>query len=332
MISLLLVNYRSAALAAEAVRTARAATANPLQVVIVDNSNEADQLRAFADTVIVSGSNRGYAGGINHGRPACNGDTIVVANPDVRFAPQSLDLLADALRNGVAVAGPALFWDDEHRWLLPPGDVYTTLGKLDQVLASRSPRWREQRDRRRFLNRLRFWTLTRTTDVETLSGAVLAIRARDFDDAGGFDERFPLYFEETDFLRRLREARRRIVHVPAARVRHMYNQSAGQVASEAGAKYAQSERRYLEKWSGPFMARLLKRLEKPPATPVIDSTVRDGQIAITEASPDPYFSTAAGYFGKAGIPDGIRRTLKSDFYLRHLTKSGEILATYKISA
>ena len=38
-----------------------------------------------------------------------------------------------------------------------------------------------------------------------LSGAVLAVRAADLDRAGGFDERFPLYFEETDFLRRIAE-------------------------------------------------------------------------------------------------------------------------------
>lgn len=329
MISLLLVNYRSAALAREAVRTARAATSEPLQVVIVDNSNEANELRSFADTVVVSETNRGYAGGINLGRPACAGEVIVVSNPDVRFAPQSIDLLAVALRDGAAVAGPALFWDDEHRWHLPPGDRSTTLEKLDEVLASRSPRWLEQRDRRRFLDRVAFWSLERTTAVKMLSGAVMAIRAADFDALRGFDERFPLYFEETDFLRRVDAARKRIVYVPQAKVRHMYNQSAGQVAGEAAARYAQSELLYLEKWSGPFMARLLKRLEKSPVAR--ETANAESDDVVTEASPSPAFSTAAGHFGAAGIPAAIRETLKTDFYLRHVDrKSGEVLATYKI--
>lgn len=331
MISLLIVNYRSAALAAEAVRSARAATSSPLQVVIVDNSNEAAELRAFADTVLVSGTNRGYAGGINLGRPACEGETIVVANPDVTFAPGCIDHLASALRGNVAVAGPALFWDDAHEWFLPPGDRYTTLEKLDQVLASRSPRWLEQRDRRRFLNRVAFWSLRDTTDVPMLSGAVMAIRAADLDAVNGFDERFPLYFEENDFLRRLAAVRKRIVYVPHAKARHMYNQSAGQVAAEAAARYAESELKYLEKWSGPFMARLLKKLEKAPSPIAVADRDAEGDV-ITEASPSPLFETAAGYFGRTTIPDELRPTLKSDFYLRHLTKSGEILATYKISA
>lgn len=333
MISLLVVNYRSAALGAEAVRSARASTTSPLQVVIVDNSvdpNESAALRAFADTVIVSETNRGYAGGINLGRRSCQGETLLVANPDVKFAPGAIDGLADALRGNVAVAGPALFWDDAHQWLLPPGDRHTTLEKLDEVLASRSPRWLEQRDRRRFLNRVAFWSLRETTAVPTLSGAVMAIRASDFDAVEGFDERFPLYFEETDFLRRLAAIRKRIVYVPSARVRHLYNQSAGQVAPEAGAKYAQSELKYLEKWSGPFMARLLKKLEQLPSPRERGEGQGAGPDVITEASPSPVFSTAAGHFGPADLPEEIRRTLKTPFYLRQVDKSGRILATVKI--
>jgi N-acetylglucosaminyl-diphospho-decaprenol L-rhamnosyltransferase len=335
MISLLLVNFRSAALAAEAVRTARAATSSPLQVVAVDNSIdpvEQTLLSAFADVVIPSATNRGYAGGINLGRPACNGDVIIITNPDVKFAPQAIDLLAAELKDDVAVAGPALFWDDAHQWLLPPGDSHTTLEKLDQVLATRSMSWLEQRDRRRFFQRLRFWSLTETTRVKMLSGAVMAVRAADFDAVHGFDERFRLYFEETDFLRRIAQHRKRIVYVPSAKVRHMYNQSAAQVAGEAAAKYAESELRYLEKWSGPFMARLLKRLEKTP--PSVETPERQGSGDIlTEASPDPNFSTAAGHFGQADLPPEILATLKTTFYLRHISAAtGEVFATVRISA
>lgn len=340
MISLLLVNYRSASLAAEAVRTARAATKEPLQVVAVDNSvdpPEAAALRAFSDVVIVAETNRGYAGGINLGRRACEGETIVVTNPDVTFGELAIDRLHDELRRGAAVAGPALFWDDAHTWLLPPGDRSTTLEKLDEVLASRSRAWREQRDRRRFRRRLAFWSLRETTAVPMLSGAVLAIRAEVFDDLRGFDERFPLYFEETDFLRRVAERRKRIVYVPAAGCRHLYNQSAGDASDHAAASYVTSEMRYLEKWSGPFMARLLKNLERP--LPVIPTEVEGPggpggattEDVITEASPSPTFTTAAGHLGPATLPEEIRKTLKTPFYLRTVARAtGEVLSTVKI--
>ena len=334
MISLLVVNYRSATLAAEAIRTARAATSAPLQVVVVDNSNEADALRPHADVVIASATNRGYAGGINDGRRACAGEVIIACNPDVTFAAGAIDALTAELASGVAVAGPALFWDDAHTWLLPPGDLHTGREKLDEVLATRSAKWAAQRARRRFLRRVAFWSATETRAVDALSGAVLAIRADAFDALGGFDERFALYFEETDFLRRAAEQRMRISYVPRARCRHLYNQSAGQVAGEAAARYAQSELRYLEKWNGPFLARLLKRLEQPrPFPPRGGEKVPEGRMRglVLEASPLPNFDTAAGKFADAPdltIPQEVAATWRGGpLYLRAVTPDGEVLTT-----
>jgi hypothetical protein len=168
-----------------------------------------------------------------------------------------------------------------------------------------------------------------------LSGAVIAVRARDFDDLGGFDERFSLYFEETDFLRRVDERRKRIAYVPAARCRHIYNQSASQT-SEAAARYAESEWKYLVKWNGPFLARVLKALERsagvPPAGPAA-SPPPEREI-VTEASPLASFDTAAGCLGLAqDVPPEIRTSLRgSELYLRHIDRdTAEVLATYKIS-
>lgn len=341
MISLLVVNFRSAALAANAIRTARAAASSPLQVVVVDNScdaSEAGALRGVADTLVVSETNRGYAGGINAGRGACEGDVIVISNPDVTFAPQSLDLLASALDRDTAVAGPALFWDDAHRWHLPPGDLLTAPQKIGQILAGRSREWRAQRDRRRFQQRVAFWSLDRTTSVRMLSGAVMAVRALDFDDLEGFDERFPLYFEETDFLRRVAQRRKRIAYVPTAHCRHIYNQSAAQTSELASARYAESEWKYLEKWNGPWLTRTLKNLERkarlqPPETGGLKLAVRSEDL-VTEASPLASFETAAGYFGHAtDVPPEVRASLGgSELYLRVVAiDKAEVLATYKIT-
>jgi GT2 family glycosyltransferase len=341
MISLLVVNYRSAALAAEAIRTARASTTQPLQVVVVDNScdvAEAEALRGHADALIVAGTNRGYAGGINLGRPACIGETIIVSNPDVHFAPESIDQLHDALRDA-SVAGPAFFWDEGHRWMLPPGDLNTAPEKLDEVLATRSRAWARERDRRRFRKRVMFWSQQHTTGTRMLSGAVMAIRAADFDRAAGFDERFPLYFEESDFLRRISALRLRIVHVPSARCRHLFNQSAAQVASEASARYAQSELRYLEKWNGPFVARMLKGMERPAslvdAQPMRPPLRIERDDVVIEASPLPTFATAAGHFPidrEIQVPADILSTLTGHLYLRVVVRgTGAVLGTYKIT-
>jgi N-acetylglucosaminyl-diphospho-decaprenol L-rhamnosyltransferase len=339
MISLLVVNYRSAPLAIEAIRSARAASAEPLQVVVVDNSldpAEVERLRGVADEVSAPARNTGYAGGINLGRRSCRGEIFIACNPDVEFAPRAIDALAAAVReNDAAAAGPALYWDRAHEWHLPPADDPTLAFKADEILASRMQPWFAWRDRRRFRERVRFWSLASTTVVPSISGAVMAIRARDFDAIGGFDERFELYFEETDFLRRLRRRGKKILYVPAARCRHLYNQSAGGEAENAARRYDESQRRFAAKWYGSSVAWVLRRLEQPaPSSPLAgteDPLAMTGPGVVIEASPLASFATAAGCFPAgpmADLPSEVWRSYRSDvLYLRAVQKdTGRILA------
>ena len=331
-VALLVVNYRSSALAIDAMRTARTATARPLQVVAVDNSvdpAEAEALREAADVVIASPRNAGYAAAINAGRRACDAEVIVVSNPDVRFAAGALDALAGA---GTAVAGPALFWDDTHQWLLPPSELHTLSETLDRAAGSRSQGWARRRDRRRFLARAAFWSLRRTTPVRAISGAVMAIRATAFDLAGGFDERFRLYFEENDFFRRVRGE---IAYVPAARCRHLYNQSAAG-SQEAAAAYAESEMEYLRKWNG-FLGPLAKRWERPAMALALsgEPPLIDRDDVVIEASPLPNFETAAGHFPPPNqhhvdVPAEVWSVYRGDvLYLRAMERaSGNPLAAW----
>ena len=340
MISLLIVNYRSSALAIEAIRTARAATTEEMQVVVVDNScntREADALRPHVDELIVSSTTRGYAGAINDGRRVCKGDVLLVSNPDVKFGPRAIDELLEPLDNYyVAVAGPALFWDDAMTWMLPPSELHTASEKFGEVLASRSRAFARSRDRARIRRRIAFWSDPEPQNVSAISGAIMAIDPEAFDDVGGFDERFTLYFEENDFLRRVAQRRRRVVYVPSARCRHIYNQSAAQ-SERAATQYAESETRYLEKWNGPFVARALKRLErerKPLVAPSSAPITVERDDVVIEASPLANFETAAGFFGsQVVIPEDVRASYRSGvLYLRVIERdTARVLATYKMT-
>ncbi|HXA15502.1 MAG TPA: glycosyltransferase [Thermoanaerobaculia bacterium] len=333
-ISLLVINYHSASLAADAIRTARAASSGPLQTVVVDNSDdraEVEALRGIADVVIAAPRNLGYAGGINAGRRSCGGEVIVVSNSDVQFGEHAIDRLADA---GAAVAGPALFWDEAHQWMLPPADLQTRSEVIDRAFASRSRTWAGRRDRRRFAARVAFWSLDEPARVRALSGAVMAVRAAALDAAGGFDERFALYFEENDFLRRVRGD---VVYVPAARCRHLYNQSAAG-PSESAALYAQSEERYLRKWGGHFVKRFEQHRPDSPIQSYANGRIGESALpfardsVVIEASPLASFETAAGYFGNdvVGVPEDIWSTYRGEIlYLRAVDRhSGRVLHSW----
>ena len=332
-VTLVVVNYRSASLAVDAIASARAAASGALRVVVVDNSvdaREAGMLQPHADTIIAAERNLGYAAAINRARPHVATDIMIVANPDVVFGPQSIDRLIDV---DAAVAGPAFSWDDRGEWLLPPAELHTGSEVLDRALASRSRSWMHARDRRRMRNRRAFWSLSKTTPMRALSGSILAIRTAAFDTAGGFDERFRLYFEENDFLRRVKGP---VLYVPEARCRHIYNQSAG-VSPEANALYAESEEAYRRKWLGPVRAAVLKRLERPLTAPEPPAATADPisvpPNAYVEASPLPSFDTAAGHFPRGAVvefPDSIWSAYRGrSLYLRVIDRtSGRILATH----
>ena len=80
-----------------------------------------------------------------------------------------------------------------------------------------------------------------------LSGALLAVRRDAWENTGPFDEGFKLYFEETDWLMRLKRKGLKAVYVPEAEAVHFYNQSA---AREVVGSAQQASRALLDSGDG----------------------------------------------------------------------------------
>lgn len=68
---------------------------------------------------------------------------------------------------------------------------------------------------------------TEAQSVDWMAGASLLVRTRVFDEVGVFDERFFLYFEETDLCLRARRAGWLAVYLPQSRVMHIGSVSTG---------------------------------------------------------------------------------------------------------
>ncbi len=317
MISLVIVNYRSASLAIEAIRTARRSTGRPLEIIAVDNSEsaeEAESLRPHVDRLLRPERNLGYGAAINLALAAVTGDIVIVSNPDVVFDLDAIELLCSEIESGAGVAGPGFFWDEGFEWRMPPADVHSSLEKLDAAVATRLEWWQRHRDCRRLVERIAFWRRTEPHDIATLSGAVLAFPAKLLQHEP-FDERYFLYFEETDLLRRLRRRGHRIRHVPAARCRHLFNQSVGASALATEA-YSRSEALYHEKWSSWAMRGLANAIATGPGITTVrtaDHIDAPSHGMLAEISPLADFSTAAGAFVNAGrvtIPNDILDSLR----------------------
>jgi GT2 family glycosyltransferase len=188
----------------------------PFRVVVVDNGSddgsEAHIRARFPNvTLLQTGQNLGYAGGNNVGiRYALDrgADYVGIFNNDVTVAPDALARLYAALQHSVdiGIANPLLAemqWP-ERVWALGCAMDWRT-GDVERLYAGQPvSAWRERA----------------LLDVEMAQGAALLIRRRVFESVGLLDERFYLYFEESDWCLQVRQAGYRIVAVPSAVVWH----------------------------------------------------------------------------------------------------------------
>jgi|CXWL01.1.fsa_nt_gi GT2 family glycosyltransferase len=305
-LAIVLVHYRAARLVARAV----AAFEADLEKAgvehgfwIVDNGSDAVEVEILRDlaarpgvTLLTPEANRGYAGGANLGVGASEGEALVVMNPDVLVRPGLTAALLGALADGAGAAGPRFYWDEELRMLLPPGDRATRADAVLDLLAARSERW-AARARRRWRRHARHhWEARATLSSATLSGALLAFRREAWERLGGFDLRFPLYFEETDWLRRAVRSGVRCVHVPAAEAVHLHKQSTA-IEPRAGEWFEISSRRFRERHHGRLLTRSLAALarrwpplrrEPSPALPaLVELPAELGEGGWIEVSPNP---------------------------------------------
>ena len=194
-------------------------TLGPSEIVVLDNASDdgaVGQLAAHFPhvRVIAERVRRGF--GANHSLivSAVTTDLVLLLNPDTIVLPGTLDRLAEAFdvnERVVASGGSILDLDGQvarrglERFPTPRGALVEALG-LHHVMGE----WRS--------------ASTSGTGISTgngwLSGSALMIDRQALINLGGFDPRYFMYFEETDFAKRVIESGGLIAFVSNAPVLH----------------------------------------------------------------------------------------------------------------
>jgi GT2 family glycosyltransferase len=276
-LAVILVHYHTPELAAAAVAALRrdtelAGIAGDVEWLLVDNGSD-EAGRALLETLPVRridpGANLGYAGAVNLGVARSTADSIFLMNPDVLVLPGCVPALLAALDDGAAVAGPRFWWDCGRRLLLPPAERRSRRDELAALFARRGGAWAAAARRRWRRHARRHWQARRPLASHALSGSLLALRRSTWDKTGPFDEAFRLYFEETDWLRRVAARGLPAAYVPAAEAVHSYAQSAVR-EPQSSQWFEESARRFRElhygAWFADLLAALGRRLPPEPAS------------------------------------------------------------------
>ncbi len=273
-VSAVVINYHSADLALECVRSvlaqefAGASGRGSVEVIVVDNASPPED-RARLDELppevvrIDSDRNLGYGGAANAGFARARGRYLALLNPDMVILPGAFGAMLEYLREhaDVGAVGPRTFMDHGQRIQHPLNRLPSLGGMLSQALGLRSNAAVRRASLASTRYSSRYWRTDEPLDIEMLSGACILIPRTTLDVVGGFDEDYPLYYEDADWCRRIGAAGLAMRYVPSARIVHYYNMSAGKDPEAARQKREASRAVYWRKAFGRLGSAVARRLD-----------------------------------------------------------------------
>ena len=188
---------------------APAAARHIRQIVVVDNGSTDDSLDrpfpALPISVDRTGSNLGFGRACNRGSATGTAPFLLFLNPDTELTSEAIGTALTAFEHEtsegrIGIVGVRLV-DEGGRVVRSCSRFPTPLSFLARAGAiDRLPRGR------RLGAFMTDWPHDESRVVDQVMGAYLMIRRPLFEQLGGFDERFPLYFEDLDLALRARRA------------------------------------------------------------------------------------------------------------------------------
>ncbi len=250
IISAILVSFNTRDLTLRALETLqRASEGLEIETWMVDNDSRDDSVggvRArFPDVnVIEAGANLGFGAANNRAMARARGDYFLLLNTDAFLEADALRELLDAAERHprAAVLAPRILNSDGSRqksvWPFPtPGNGWIENLGLGWALRRFAPHLRQNH------------SPDDESKVPWAIGACLLVRREAYEQIGGFDERFWMYAEETDWQKSMREAGWSIVFVPSAVVTHLGGAS-GAGSTRTSVEFFRSQERYTRKHHG----------------------------------------------------------------------------------
>ena len=257
-LDIVIVNWNSGSFLRECLRSICSACNENFElahVVVVDNdssdgSAEGLQFPGLPLTVIKNCDNQGFAAACNQAAKGSGANYLLFLNPDTALLSDSLaapiQFMQQAENSKIGICGVQLLDETGHvartcSHFPTPGLLCARMLGLDKLFPRLIPP--------QFLseNELRF-----SQTVDQVIGAFMLVRRRLFQELGGFDERFFLYFDDVDLSLRSRQLGYGSYFLSEARACHAENKCTRNVQGTALFYYLRSRIKYSWKHFGTF--------------------------------------------------------------------------------
>ena len=226
------------------------------EVIVVDNASSDGTQGMIRESfpfarMIANDDNRGYSKGVNQAFLASSGRYFLVLNPDIIVAEDSIDALVRFMddKPEAGIAGSQLVFPDGS--VQPSCRSFYTIRTLllrRTFLGKLFPRAKALRD-----HLMTDYDHVEAREVDWIIGACMIVRREAVTEVGLMDERFFLYFEDTDWCYRMKQHGRQVWYVPGSVMVHLYERSSARsVLSKPFLLHMLSLMRYYEKWNALF--------------------------------------------------------------------------------
>ncbi|MEI7741089.1 MAG: glycosyltransferase [bacterium] len=254
-ISVIIVNWNVKALVLRLIQSIKNQTKSAsYEIILVDNASSDGSVAAIIAehpeiTIIANNQNLGFAKAVNQGLQAANGRILLVQNPDSEFISDSLSNYVREFdsRPELGIVGARLLNADRtiqesvRRFPTPFSQLLVGL-KLQKL-------FRHSKAISKYL--ADDFDYSREAEVDQVMGASFAFRRDLMEKIGLLDERFFIWFEEVDFMKRAKDAGYSIRFMPQIEMIHHGGQSFGQIMTVKKQRYfSTSMAQYMQKHFG----------------------------------------------------------------------------------
>lgn len=251
-ISVIIVNYKTKNITSDCIESMLRFTREiDLEILVVDNNSGEDNVtyleKKFFNKVkiIPNKKNIGFGAANNKGIKVASGDIVLFLNSDTIIKDNIfIKILENFGNKKVGVVSPLLF---------------NNKGEVQKFSYGKFPTLSKDIFRDNYKFKKEFSVII---EVDWVSGAAMAVRKNIFEEIGGFDENFFMYFEDIDLCHRIKDKGYDVVVDKDISIVHLGGGSVKK-HNERKKMYYKSQNYYYKKHHGLFTMILMKCFRAP---------------------------------------------------------------------